>query len=61
LKQFNGGKRGKEINGFLKIQSTKELITALEASDSTDTNIIVSKIIGAGKNQGTWTHPFLFL
>ena len=60
LKQFNGVKRGKEINAFLKLQSTKEFIKAIEESENLNTKKVV--LTSKGKNAGgTWMHPFLFI
>ena len=62
LKQYNNGKRGKEVNAFLKNSTTIEFINALQDSEEVDTRNIVSVCKG-GKpnNQGTWMHPYLFI
>jgi len=60
LKQFNNGKRGKEINGFMKLQATKEFVVAIEESENLNTKKVV--LTSKGKNAGgTWMHPFLFI
>lgn len=49
----------KDISAFLKLDSTKEFITALE---STETRKVVSVTKGGkSQNQGTWMQPLLFI
>ena len=59
LKQWNNGKRGKEVNGFLKTKPTQDFIEALADSENINTNEIV--LSAKGKNGGTWMHPYLFI
>jgi hypothetical protein len=62
LKQYNNGKRGKEVNAFLKNSSTIEFIESLQESEELDTRNIVSVCKGGNSNnQGTWMHPYLFI
>ena len=62
LKQWNKGKRGKEVNDFLKTDKTKEFISALQ-NELPDTIKIVTVNKGGNdkNNQGTWMHPLLFI
>ena len=59
LRQYNNGKRGKEVNAFLKSNSTQEFIKALEKSENLNTSKIV--LTSKGKYGGTWMHPYLFI
>lgn len=62
LKQWNKGKRGKEVNAFLKNSSTIEFIESLQESEELDTrNIVTVSKGGNTENQGTWMHPYLFI
>lgn len=62
LKQWNNGKRGKEVNAFLKNSSTIEFIQSLQESEELDTrNIVTVSKGGNTENQGTWMHPYLFI
>jgi len=62
LKQWNNGKRGKEVNAFLKNSSTIEFIQSLQESEELDTrNIVTVSKGGNSENQGTWMHPYLFI
>jgi hypothetical protein len=62
LKQWNKGKRGKEVNAFLKNSSTIEFIESLQESEELDTRNIVTTLKGGNaENQGTWMHPYLFI
>ena len=61
LKQWNklqGNKRGKEVNDFLRIEKTKEFISALEL-DYNDTTKKIVVVVNGGKNPGTWLDPLL--
>lgn len=62
LKQWNtskGLKRGKEVNGFLKLDKTIEFIQALKDDYNDNTRKVV--LIKKGKNGGTWFDPLLFI
>lgn len=62
LKQWNKGKRGKEVNAFLKNSATIEFIKSLQETEELDTrNIVTSSKGGSVENQGTWMHPYLFI
>lgn len=62
LRQWNKGKRGKEVNAFLKNSSTVEFIESLQESEELDTRKIVTVSKGGNpENQGTWMHPYLFI
>jgi hypothetical protein len=59
LKQWNTTKKTrKDVSAFLKLDATKEFITALE---SAETRKVVSVIKGGNKSQGTWMNPLLFI
>lgn len=65
LKQWNnsqGLKRGKEVNDFLKLDKTKEFISALELDYGDHTKKIVrTSRANKGVNSGTWLDPLLFI
>jgi len=50
----------KDVGDFIKLESTKEFIKALELNDNVDTQKVVSVSRG-GKTQGTWMNPLLFI
>lgn len=59
LKQWNKQSNiRKDVSAFLKLDSTKEFITALE---SAETRKVVSVTKGGKNNQGTWMNPLLFI
>ena len=62
IKQWNaskGLKRGREVNDVLKLDKTKEFITALEMDYNDTTRKIV--VSSCGKYGGTWLDPLLFI
>ena len=50
----------KDVGDFIKLESTKEFISALQLNDNVDTQKVVSVSRG-GKAQGTWMTPLLFI
>jgi len=62
LKQYNKGKRGKEVSAFLRNASTIEFINAIQDSEQLDTRNVVTTTRGGKTDiQGTWMHPYLFI
>ena len=62
---FNGlkGRKGKRIDDFLKLKSTKDFIDALdeEINNTEDSRYLEIYKTSRGKNGGTWMHPYLFI
>lgn len=57
-KQWNmNTNQRKDTSDFLRLNSTKEFILALE-SDNTGIPVVLKS---SGKNGGTWMHPYLFI
>lgn len=68
LSQWNksigaSGRKGKRIDDFLNLESTKQFLEVLneEILNTDDSRYLKTHISERGKNGGTWMHPFLFI
>lgn len=68
IKQWNEskglkGRKGKRIDDFLKLESTKSFLSALQEEIDNTEDHRYSKTLQSsrGKNGGTWMHPYLFI
>lgn len=61
--QWSKKNKRKDVSAFLKLDSTKEFISALENDEISETRKVVSVIKGGNdkNNQGTWMTPLLFI